>query len=103
MLASCGGDGPDMPPNVIVISLDTLRADHMGAYGYHRDTTPFLDELAKECLVYDNARTTWTWTLIAHMSLLTGFYPAQHKVWSTGSALAEGPWTLATRLKTAGL
>ena len=102
LLASCGGDGPGTPPNVVVISLDTLRADHMGTYGYHRDTTPFLDELAKECLVYDNARTTWTWTLIAHMSLLTGFYPAQHKVWSTGSALAEGPWTLATRLKAAG-
>ncbi len=102
LLTSCGRDSQVSSPNVILISLDTLRADHMGTYGYQRSTTPFLDELAKDALVYDNARTTWTWTLIAHMSLLTGFYPKQHQVWSSESALAPGPWTLATRLKAAG-
>lgn len=102
LFASCSRGEDKVPPHVVVISLDTLRADHMGVYGYHRDTTPFLDGFAQDALVYDNARTTWTWTLIAHMSLLTGLYPAQHQVWTKESVLADGPWTLAARLKAAG-
>ncbi|MAE46781.1 MAG: hypothetical protein CMJ86_07810 [Planctomycetes bacterium] len=88
LVTSCCGGVKAPAPNVILISLDTLRADHMGAYGYQQDTTPFLDSLADDALVLENARTTWTWTLIAHMSLLTGFYPVQHRVWSSDSALA---------------
>lgn len=102
LVASCSSAEDSARPHVILISLDTLRADHMGTYGYSRDTTPFLDRLAKDSIVYDNARTTWTWTLIAHMSLLTGFYPSQHQVWSSESALAPGPWPLAARLESAG-
>ena len=102
--ASSGATPPelDAPPNVVLISLDTLRPDHMGTYGYERDTTPFLDELAAQALVFEHARTTWTWTLIAHMSMLTGLYPAQHQVWSETASLAEGTWTLAARLAEVG-
>jgi predicted AlkP superfamily pyrophosphatase or phosphodiesterase len=112
LLGGCAGEAGDPleqrrpaleeAPNVILISLDTLRPDHMGVYGYERNTTPFLDELAAESLVFDLARTTWTWTLIAHMSMLTGLYPAQHQVWSDTARLAEGTWTLAARLAEEG-
>jgi arylsulfatase A-like enzyme len=112
LLGGCAGEAGDLleqrrpaleeAPNVILISLDTLRPDHMGVYGYERNTTPFLDELAAESLVFDLARTTWTWTLIAHMSMLTGLYPAQHQVWSDTARLAEGTWTLAARLAEEG-
>ena len=59
--AACGGTGEDSEagrPNVILISLDTLRQDRCGFHGYGRDTTPFLDELASESLVFENARAT---------------------------------------------
>ncbi len=58
-------------PPVILISLDTLRADHAGFMGYPRETTPFLDELARESMVLDHANTTMCWTLIAHKSHIT--------------------------------
>ncbi len=89
-------------PPVILISLDTLRADHAGFMGYPRETTPFLDELARESMVFDQAYSTMSWTLIAHMSLLTGLYPEQHKVWKPDSVLPESAETLAERLKGLG-
>ena len=88
---------------VILISLDTLRPDHLGLYGYERrETSPFLDELGEECLVFDRAFTTMSWTLIAHMSMLTGLYPSQHKVWTKDSALPPSVPTLAERLGAEG-
>jgi len=94
--------GEELPPSVVIVSLDTLRQDHVGLYGYERDTTPFLDELAAECLVFENAYTTMSWTLIAHMSLLTGLYPSQHRVWDKASALPYSIPTLAERLSESG-
>lgn len=103
LAASCGGEEPrEGPPSVILISLDTLRADHVGFMGYDRDTTPFLDEVAKEAMVFDRAYTTMSWTLIAHMSLMTGMYPSQHKVWTDDSVLPESIPTLTQRLKERG-
>ena len=54
---SPGGDQPLNPPNVILILADALRADHLGYDGYGRDTSPFLDSLAGESIVFSNART----------------------------------------------
>ena len=103
LIVSCGGEEPrEGPPSVILISLDTLRADHVGFMGYDRDTTPFLDEVAKEAMVFDRAYTTMSWTLIAHMSLMTGMYPSQHKVWKDDSVLPESIPTLTQRLKERG-
>ena len=63
---------------MILITLDTLRADHLGCYGYERPTTPFLDAFAERATRYSNARSTSPWTLPSHASLLTGLYPFEH-------------------------
>jgi arylsulfatase A-like enzyme len=105
LATGCGSDAPEeeqLPPSVVLLSLDTLRADHTGFHGYERDTTPFLDELAAESMIFDHAYTTMSWTLIAHMSMLTGVYPAQHKVWTADSVLPKSVPTLAQRLKDKG-
>jgi arylsulfatase A-like enzyme len=65
-------------PNVLVIVIDTLRADHMSAYGYSRQTTPNLDEFAKQSVVFDNAIAPSSWTLPSHASMLTGRYTYEH-------------------------
>ena len=61
--------------NVVLVSIDTLRADHVGAYGYPRPTTPNLDALASSGVVFDNAVSQSSWTRPAHMSIMTGRYP----------------------------
>lgn len=65
-------------PNVLVIVVDTLRADHLGAYGYTRATSPNIDQLAREGILFENAISTSSWTLPSHASLLTGRYPYEH-------------------------
>lgn len=103
LTSSCGSnDEPELPPSIILVSLDTLRGDHVGFMGYERDTTPFLDEVAEESMVFERAYTTMSWTLIAHMSLMTGFYPSQHKVWKDDSVLPESIPTLTQKLKERG-
>ena len=66
-------------PNIILISIDTLRVDHVSSYGYHRDTTPNLDRLAEEGVRFTNAYSTAAWTPPAHASMLTGLYPSMHQ------------------------
>jgi arylsulfatase A-like enzyme len=63
---------------VVVISIDTLRRDHVSVYGYPRRTTPGLEALARDALVFDDAVSTSSWTLPAHASLLTSTYPSVH-------------------------
>jgi len=65
-------------PNVILISIDCLRADHVGAYGYQRQTTPNLDRFAEDGVVFEQAISTSSWTLPTHMSMLTGLVPSVH-------------------------
>jgi arylsulfatase A-like enzyme len=65
-------------PNVIVIVVDTLRADHVSAYGYQRLTTPNLDRIARQGVLFENAMSACSWTLPSHASLLTGRYPQDH-------------------------
>jgi arylsulfatase A-like enzyme len=89
-------------PNVLVISLDTLRARNLGAYGYARETSPFLDELASQGGLFENAITTSVTTGPSHMSLFTGLYPVNHGL-STGlEHKAERVETLAGRLHGSG-
>jgi len=88
--------------NVIVISIDTLRWDHVGFHGYERNTTPTLDELASRSLVFERAYTSFSWTLVAHMSMLTGLHPSQHGVYSENATLPEAVPTLAQRLRDEG-
>ena len=67
-------------PNVILITLDTLRRDHMSSYGYGRKTTPNLDKIAGEGFLFDQCISPSSWTLPAHVSLMTSTYPSTHGV-----------------------
>lgn len=75
-------------PNVLVIVVDTLRADHVSSYGYARPTTPNLDRMAQQGVRFENAISACSWSLPSHVSLLTGLYQFQHGV---GSVRPE-PW-----------
>lgn len=79
--------------NLVLISLDTLRADHVGAYGYPHDTTPCIDRWAEGAIVFERAYATSPKTAESHMSVFTGLYPAVHRVFSVadpeGAPLAE--------------
>ncbi|MFN3531352.1 MAG: sulfatase [Candidatus Brocadia sp.] len=66
--------------NVVVISIDTLRADHMGCYGYTRNTTPAIDALSNEGCVFTNVTSTSSWTAPAMASLFTTLMPSQHNI-----------------------
>ncbi len=77
-LAACRQPEPVAKPNVLLITLDTTRADRLGLYGYDRPTSPTLDALGNEGAWYAHAYTVATWTLPAHASLFTGKYPKSH-------------------------
>ena len=98
LVASCDASARRSPAlplcegcNVVVISLDTLRADHVGAYGYDRATTPNVDRLAHGSVVFENAISQSAWTRPAHASMLTGLYPAEHGILSVSRGLALAP------------
>jgi arylsulfatase A-like enzyme len=65
-------------PNILVIVVDALRADHVSSYGYARPTTPNIDRLAQEGLLFESAFSTSSWTQPSHASMLTGRYPYEH-------------------------
>jgi len=65
-------------PNVILIGLDTTRADHLGVYGYERGTSPNLDAFAKENIIYKNAVSAAPWTPPSFATIFTGLYPSAH-------------------------
>jgi arylsulfatase A-like enzyme len=86
-------------PNVIVIVLGTFRADHLGCYGYPKNTSPNLDKFAKECLVFKNAYSQSHWTLPSHCSILTSRYPSVHGVMERTAKLDPAEVTLPEILK----
>lgn len=79
---------PPGSPNVLVIVIDTLRADHVSSYGYSRPTTPNLDRLASEGVLFGNAISPSSWSLPSHASLVTGRYLHDHGV----GAVQREPW-----------
>ncbi|HJS73267.1 MAG TPA: sulfatase [Vicinamibacteria bacterium] len=89
-------------PDLILISIDTLRSDHVGAYGYGKDTTPNLDRLSREGVVYEQAASTSSWTLPSHMSMLTGLAPSVHGVVSRNHKLGKETLYLPELLARAG-
>ncbi|MCK5611765.1 sulfatase [Candidatus Pacearchaeota archaeon] len=86
-------------PNILLISIDTLRADHVGCYGYHRDTTPNLDKIASESVLFTQAISPASWTTPAHMSIFTALYPIKHNVLNTKMKLNIEVITLAKVLQ----
>ncbi len=92
-----------MPPNVLLVTLDTTRADRLGCYGDATALTPALDALAAEGSLFEQAFTPCPLTLPAHTTLLTGLEPPQHGVRINGkTSLADDVPTLATILAAHG-
>jgi arylsulfatase A-like enzyme len=91
-------------PNVILISLDTLRADRLGCYGGERPTSPVLDRLAAEGTLFETAITAAPWTLPSHLTMLTGAYPCVHQLVTRAIARqpTRGLTSLARHLREAG-
>jgi arylsulfatase A-like enzyme len=90
-------------PNVILISLDTLRADHLGCFGYARETSPRLDRFALEGVAFADATSQAPHTLASHMSLMTSVLPSAHGIVRGTERLSDDVTTLAERLRDAGL
>lgn len=88
--------------NVVLISIDSLRADHLGAYGYGRDTSPAIDALASDGVLFRNSISTTSWTLPAHMSLLTGRSLLGHGVVSDDRSLPRSVGTIAEAFQAGG-
>jgi arylsulfatase A-like enzyme len=78
-------------PNVLMIVLDTVRADHLSLYGYGRETTPNLSRLAKQGVRFDRVHSTAPWTLPSHASLMTGRWPHELDVEKHGGLDATFP------------
>jgi choline-sulfatase len=112
LLVACSGSEPPQPqpsapeavkPSLILVTLDTTRADHIGAYGYKGAVTPTIDGLAAEGLRLDRAYATVPLTTPSHASMMTGLYPTRHGIHTNGDAiLPEGVRTLAEELNEAG-
>jgi arylsulfatase A-like enzyme len=86
------------PPDILMIVVDTLRADRLGAYGSTRGLTPFLDDLATKATVFRNAYAASSWTPPSVASLFTSRYPSQHRVVMSTSKLSDSETTLAETL-----
>ena len=70
----------EQAPSIVLVTIDTLRADHLRVYGYHRDTSPHIDALAAEGVLFERAMAPMATTLPSHVSLFSAVYPHQHGV-----------------------
>jgi len=86
-LLTVGSEKP-RSPNVLFFSVDTLRADHLGCYGYDRSTSPRLDALAQRGVLFENCFSSSPWTLPSYGSLFTSLHPTQHRAGISKSAAA---------------
>jgi arylsulfatase A-like enzyme len=124
-LAACGHTGNDLPfgnirPDVILITIDALRADHLGIYGYDRPTSPHLDAFAHEAVVVRSHISQAPFTKASMASIFTGLFPSSHKAYTIsrsynetmrGSVSGDLPqtdvldpalWTMASAFESAG-
>jgi arylsulfatase A-like enzyme len=92
-LSSCHSE--PLEPNVVLISLDTVRADQLSFYGYARDTSPALAAFAAQGATFENAYAQAPNTVPTHASMFTGRYPFEHNMYLHGETLAPGEITLA--------
>jgi arylsulfatase A-like enzyme len=106
MLALCGLVGCGAPqkraaaPHVLFVLIDTLRSDHLGCYGYQRDTTPTIDRLAETGLLFETTVAQASWTLPSLASMFASQYPPQH--YTARSSIAASEVLLAEVLRNAG-
>ena len=115
-LLSCGSDeaapraasagdastGARALPSIVLVSIDSLRADALGSGGSARDTSPFLDQLAARGVRFANAFSTTSWTMPAHAALFTGLWDSTHGLVDNGARLSESHVTLAELLRARG-
>ncbi len=98
-----GGSGAAPPASLLLVTLDTVRADRLGSYGYAAAETPWLDRLAREGVRFEQASAPVPLTLPSHASLLSGLLPPHHGLRNNGAGVfPEGTATLATLLSGAG-
>ena len=90
------------PPSLLLITIDTLRADHLGTYGYSRPTSPRIDALASRGVVFEKAYATLPRTTQSIATILTGLYPKHHQARGLFSYLPPGNTTLAEILRERG-
>ncbi len=105
-LAACSGPGVSEPraKNLVLVTIDTLRRDHVGAYGDRRAQTPALDRLAREGIRFDAATANAPLTLVSHSSLLSGLLPPHHGLRNNGAGtFPSDRETLATVLSAQGV
>lgn len=100
LLLACAA--PERPDHLVLITVDTLRADRLGAYGHADATTPHVDALARESLRFERAYAHSSMTLPSIASLLTGTLPAEHGIYSNRGALKKTTRTLAEYAREAG-
>lgn len=91
---ACNEKKINSKPNILLISIDSLRRDHLSCYGYFRNTTPNIDKLASKGTIFDDAVSTTCWTLPTHMSMFTGLYLMQHGVRDNGLVLSRSIKTI---------
>ncbi len=105
LVAGCSGETGSVArrPDLILILLDTVRRDHIGAYGYHRDTTPVIDSLARGGLLFERAVAQSSWTLPSFGSLMTSRYPREIFPKTKGVSVPAGNlYTFAQALRKGG-
>jgi len=106
LLAGCGRQAPFEPPGrvpLVILALDTVRADHLGCYGHPFVETPNLDALASESILFENCSSAAPWTLPSFASAFTGLYPYHHgAVGGSRTRVLPAYGTLAEYLKAAG-
>lgn len=95
-------NGLQRRPDVVLISIDSLRHDHLGCYGYPKPTSPTIDRLASEGVRCEVAVSTTSWTLPAHAAMLTGLFDSAHGVVDNGLALSPARITLPEVLSESG-
>jgi arylsulfatase A-like enzyme len=101
-LAACSSPERSGADNIVLIVMDTVRVDHLSAYGYHRPTSPFLEDLAAQGTRYERAWSTSSWTLPSHASMFTGLLPSEHGATQSHLHLVGEPAILAEQLAEAG-
>ncbi|MCK4546843.1 MAG: sulfatase [Candidatus Eisenbacteria sp.] len=98
LMPGCGKKAPDLP-NVILVSIDTLRPDHLGCYGYERSTSPTIDSLATRGVLFLNAEAQSPWTLPSHVTLFSSTFPFTHGVVDDNSRIPADLPMMAEILK----
>jgi arylsulfatase A-like enzyme len=96
------GAGVTTSPNILLITIDTLRRDHLGCYGYSRPTSPTIDSLARAGVIFDQAVTPSPKTTPALTSVLTGLYPKTHRILTLGIPVSPSVPFISQELRARG-